>query len=114
MCAFTFFNCVAKYLVPDNLKSAVTKAHIYDPDINQTFTELSEHYNVGVLPARPIQPKDKTKVENSVLLVQRWILARLRNQTFHSREELNRAIWRLLEDLNNRKMQVGVNFAPAG
>lgn len=103
--AFKYFDCVSRYIVPDNLKSAVTKAHIYDPDINQSYTELAEHYNVGVLPARSNHPKDKAKVENSVLLVQRWILARLRNQVFHSIEELNRAIWRLLDDLNNRKMQ---------
>lgn len=103
--AFIYFDCVSKYIVPDNLKSAVTKAHIYDPDINQSYTDLAEHYNMGILPARPYHPKDKAKVENSVLLVQRWILARLRNQTFHSIDELNRSIRRLLDDLNNRPMQ---------
>lgn len=103
--AFTYFNCVPKFLVPDNYKGAVTKAHRYDPDINKTYTELSEHYGIGVLPARPRRPKDKAKVENSVLIVQRWILARLRNQVFHDIDELNRAIKRLLIDLNNRKMQ---------
>lgn len=103
--AFTFFDCVSKLIVPDNYKGAVTKANRYDPDINPSYNELAEHYGIGVLPARANSPKDKAKVENSVLIVQRWILARLRNQIFHSIDELNRAIWKLLEDLNNRKMQ---------
>jgi len=103
--AFKFFDCVPQILVPDNYKGAVKKAHRYDPDINQTYTEFSQHYGVGIIPTRPHHPKDKAKVENSVLIVQRWILARLRNQVFHDIDELNRAIARLLIDLNNRKMQ---------
>lgn len=103
--AFEFFGCVGQLIVPDNLKSAVTKAHIYDPDINTSYESLANHYHVGVLPARSNHPKDKGKVENSVRLIQRWILARLRNQTFHSIEELNGAIWRLLDDVNKRKIQ---------
>lgn len=102
---FAFFGCVSKLIVPDNYKGAVTKANRYDPDINPSYSELSEHYGVGVLPARPYHPKDKATVENSVLIVQRWILARLRNQVFHSIDELNKAIWKLLEELNNRTMQ---------
>lgn len=103
--AFAFFDCVAKLIVPDNLKSAVSKAHIYDPDINPSYEELAEHYHIGVLPARSNHPKDKAKVENSVQIVQRWILARLRNQTFHSIDELNVAIRKLLDLVNNRKMK---------
>jgi transposase len=103
--AFEFFGCAAKLLVPDNMKGAVTKAHRYDPDVNPTYTELSEHYGIGVLPARPNAPRDKAKVESSVQIVQRWILARLRNRVYHSIEELNVAIGLLLEDLNNRPMQ---------
>lgn len=102
---FDYFGCVAKLLVPDNLKSGVAKAHRYDPDVNPTYTELSEHYGFGVLPARPNHPRDKAKVETSVQIVQRWIVARLRNQVYHSIEDLNRAIWLLLTELNNRPMQ---------
>ena len=103
--AFSFFDCVPQLFVPDNYKGAVAKAHRYDPDVNCTYTELSEHYGFGVLPARPYHPKDKAKVENSVLIVQRWILARLRNRVFHSIEDYNRAVKILLSDLNNRKLQ---------
>lgn len=103
--AFTFFDCVSQLIVPDNYKGAVTKAHRYDPDVNQTYAELSEHYGIGVLPARARCPKDKAKVENSVQIVQRWILARLRNQVFHCIEDLNKVIRKLLDDLNNRPMQ---------
>jgi transposase len=103
--AFKYFGCVSKLLVPDNYKGAVSKAHLYDPDINQTYLELAQHYGIGVIPARPNHPKDKAKVENSVLIVQRWILARLRNYVFHSIDELNSAIRALLVELNDRKLQ---------
>lgn len=89
-------------LVPDNLKSGVTKACFYDPDLNHTYRDLATHYSAVVLPARPYRPKDKPKVEGAVLLAQRWILARLRNQRFFSLDELNRSIRELLTRLNTR------------
>jgi len=75
--AFEFYQGVTQIIVPDNLKSAVTKADKYDPELNQSFQDMAEHYGTVVIPARPYRPKDKPKVELSVKLVQRWILARL-------------------------------------
>jgi len=97
-----FFDGVPAAIVPDNLKAAVTKSCYYDPDINPTYQSFAEHYGVAILPARAARPKDKAKVESGVLLVQRWILARLRNRTFFSLAEVNEAIAVLLKDLNNR------------
>ncbi|MBD3316225.1 MAG: hypothetical protein GF344_10585 [Chitinivibrionales bacterium] len=91
--------------VIDNLKSGVTKACRYDPDLNRTFTEFAEHYGVAVVPARPKKPKDKGKVENAVLIAQRWILARLRNRLFYSLAALNAAIAELVVALNDKPMQ---------
>ena len=73
--------------------------------MNPTYTEMAEHYGMGVLPARKAKPRDKAKVENAVLHAERWILARLRNRTFFSLKELNEAIAGLLEELNNRPMK---------
>mgnify|MGYP000347907834 FL=1 len=103
--AFRFYNGVTEVLVPDNLKSAVTRANWYEPDINESYQDMADHYGTVVLPARPYKPKDKSKAELSVKLVQRWILARLRHIKFFSLHELNEAIWELLDDLNNRKMR---------
>ncbi len=75
-----FYGGVPELLVPDNLKAAVTKADRYTPQINETYAELAAHYQTAVLPARPYKPKDKAKAEAAVLLVERWILARLRRQ----------------------------------
>jgi transposase len=100
-----FYGGVAELLVPDNLKAAVTKADRYTPKINQTYAELAAHYQTAVLPARPYKPKDKAKAEAGVLLVERWILARLRHQTFFSLAELNAAIAQLLPALNQRPFQ---------
>ncbi|MBN2436336.1 MAG: IS21 family transposase [Spirochaetes bacterium] len=100
--AMQFFAGVSNILVPDNLKSAVTKADKYDPDINETFEDMAAHYGAVVIPARPYRAKDKAKVELSVKLVQRWILARLRYLQFFSLAELNQAIFDLLEYFNKR------------
>lgn len=89
----------------DNLKTGVTKAHRYEPDLNRTYADLAEHYGVAVIPARSRRPRDKAKVENGVQVVERWILARLRNRTFFSLAELNEAIAELLEQLNDRPFQ---------
>jgi len=89
-------------LVPDNLKSGVTTACFYDPELNPTYRDLATHYGTAVLPARPYRPKDKAKVEGGVLLVERWVLARLRHQRFFSLCELNRAIAELMTALNRR------------
>lgn len=96
---------VPELLVPDNLKSAVTSPCRYEPDINPTYHDLAVHYGTTVLPARVRKPRDKAKVEVGVLVVERWILARLRKMTFFSLQELNEAIKGLLTDLNNRPMR---------
>ena len=103
--ALEFFGGCPQVLVIDNLKSGVTHACYYDPEINKTFAELALHYSLAVLPARVRKPKDKGKVESGVLQVQRRILAPLRNRRFFSLEELNEAIAEQLEALNNRTMR---------
>ncbi len=106
---FEFFGGAPELLVPDNLKSAVTKACRYDPDKNVSYQQLASHYQVAVLPARPYKPKDKSKAELAVQMVQRWILARLRHQQFFSLATLNQRISDLLIDFNQRpfKQQAG-------
>lgn len=103
--AFEFFGGVTELIIPDNLKSGVTKACRYEPDINTTYHELSLHYDTVIIPARVRKPKDKAKAEVGVQVVERWILAALRNRTFFSLEELNEAIRELLEILNKREFK---------
>ena len=98
--AFTFFGGVPEAIVPDNLKSGVTKFCRYEPDINPTYHDLARHYRTAVLPARIKKPRDKAKAEAGVLLVERWILASLRKHSFFNLAELNREIRRLLTILN--------------
>jgi len=103
--AFAYFEGVARMTVPDQLKSGVTKACRYEPAIQRTYEEMAAHYGTSVLPARPMHPKDKAKVEVGVQIAQRWILARLRHQTFHSLAALNERIAELLVELNARVMR---------
>ncbi len=100
--AFAYFGGVPRQVVPDNLKSGVVKACLYDPEINRTYAGMAAHYDTAIMPARPRKPRDKAKVEVGVQVVERWILARLRNRRFFSLAELNQAIHELLEDLNQR------------
>jgi transposase len=99
--ALHYFQGVPRSLVPDNLKSAVTKADKYEPEINRTFLDFANHYNTAVIPARSRKPQDKALVENAVKIVYSRIFAPLRNQTFFSLDQLNEAISDLLEEHNN-------------
>ncbi len=99
---FDYFGGCTAMVVPDNLKSGVTRACRYDPDLNPSYQQWAEHYQVAVVPARPYKPKDKAKAEVAVLIVERWILARLRHHSFFSLAELNQCIAALLEDLNQK------------
>ena len=103
--ALSFFGGVTKAIVCDNLKAGVVKALWFEPTLNQTFAAMAEHYDTTILPTRSRKPRDKGKVEGAVLIVERWILARLRNRRFFSLADLNAAIAVLLEDLNNRPMR---------
>lgn len=104
--AFEYFEGCPEIVVPDNLKSGVKRACIYDPEINPLYSEMAEHYNIAVIPARAYKPKDKAKVENGVLNAQRRILAVIRNKDFFSLSELNQGIQDALVKLNKREMQI--------
>lgn len=103
--ALSFFGGVTKAIVCDNLKAGVVKALWFEPTLNQTFAAMAEHYDTTILPTRSRKPRDKGKVEGAVLIVERWILARLRNRRFFNLHDLNAAIAVLLEDLNTRPMR---------
>ncbi len=94
--AFAAIGGVPQLLVPDNPKAAVIKACLYEPEVNRTYAEMAAHYGTAILPARPRRPRDKAKVEAGVLIVERWILGRLRHRRFFSLAELNAAIGELL------------------
>ena len=100
-----FHGGLCEILVPDNLKSAVTHPSRYEPDLNPTYQDFAAYHGMAVIPARIRKPKDKAKAEAGVLVVERWILARLRNRTFFSLVELNDAIGELLDELNRRPMR---------
>jgi len=103
--SFEYIGGVTACLVPDNLKSAVTRANKYEPHLNERFLALSQHYGTAIVPARPRAPKDKSKVENAVQQVYRRIYARLRDQVFHTLSALNIAIRQELQTLNALPMQ---------
>jgi transposase len=101
--AFEAIGGVPQLVVPDNTKTAVIKACLYEPSVNRSYAEMAAHYGTTILPARPRRPRDKAKVEAGVLIMERWILGRLRNRVFHSLAELNQAIGELLRRLNDEK-----------
>jgi transposase len=103
--AFSYIGGVPEAVVPDNLKSGVIKTCRYEPDINPTYNDLARHYQTVILPARVRKPRDKAKAEAGVLLVERWILAKLRNHTFFSLVDLNREIRKLLQVLNSHSFK---------
>lgn len=103
--ALHYFGGVPRALVPDNLKSAVTKADKYEPDLNETFLDFANHYQTTVLPARSRKPRDKALVENAVNLVYQRIFAPQRNESFFSIDQLNFVIREQLDKHNDQNFQ---------
>jgi transposase len=99
---FNYFDGVTSMVVSDNLKSGITKACFYEPNVNRTYREMAKHYDTAIVPARPKRPKDKAKVEAGVQVATRWVIAKLRKRTFFSLAELNAAIRECVEWINNR------------
>jgi transposase len=103
--AYTYFAGVTEIKVPDQLKSGVMRACRYEPGIPRTYGEMARHYGTAIVPARPYKARDKAKVEVGVQIAQRWIVARMRNETFFSLGALNARIAELGEELNRRPMR---------
>src|SRR5437899_261236 len=104
--AFQFFGGVTEAIVPDQLKSGVVVPCRYEPGVQRTYDDFAQHYGTVILPARPAKPRDKAKIEVAVQVAERWILARLRHETFFSLAALNARIAELLADLNARLMRL--------
>ncbi len=92
-------------IIPDNLKSAVTKSNKYEPYVNEQFARFASHYNTSIMPARALKPKDKSLVEGAVNITYTRIHAALRNKEFYSIIELNLAIKELLLVYNQTPFQ---------
>ena len=102
---FEHFGGVPIMVVCDNLKSAVIKASRTEPVIHPSYLDMAAHYGTAIFPARAYKPKDKAKAEGGVLIIERWILFRIRKQIFTSLTELNTTIKALLIEVNNRPFQ---------
>ena len=103
---FEYFGGTPQVISPDNLKSAVTKAHRYDPTINQAYTRLAEHYDIAVVPARVRTPKDKAIVERTIQIFQRYFFMKVRNRTFTSLLELNQCLKEHLVIFNQKRHRI--------
>jgi len=101
-----FFGGTPQLVAPDNLKSAITRAHRYDPVVNPAYTRLAAHYGFAVVPARVRTPKDKAIVERTIQIFQRWFYFLVRHRTFTSLAELNLCLREHLKDFNQRKHRI--------
>ena len=102
--ALRFYGGAPMAIVPDNLKSAVTRSDRNEPVINEEFAAFAEFYNCAVFPARVRHPKDKALVENAVKLMYQSVYKDIESMTFHDLESLNTAIRESLEAFNDRKL----------
>jgi transposase len=103
--AFRFYGGVPAAVVPDQLRAAVTTPCRYEPGVHRTYEDLATHYGTTILPARPARPRDKAKAEVGVQVAERWIIARLRHETFFTLPALNARIAKLLAELNAKPMR---------
>jgi transposase len=101
--AFRAIGGAPHLIVPDNTKTAIIKSCLYDPQVNRTYADMAAHYDTAILPARPRRPRDKAKVEQAVLVVERWLLGRLRNRAFFSLSDVNAALGEFMKTLNEER-----------
>jgi hypothetical protein len=94
-----------RVIIPDNLKTGVTKPNYYDPKLNPAYWEFAKHYGIAVIPARVRKPKDKSIVEQTVGWMETWLLEWLRGQRFFSFAELNHEIRKRVEHLSEKPFQ---------
>lgn len=105
-----YFGGVTPYVIPDNLKSGVSRADLYDPDVNPTYTEYANHMGFAVLPARPYHPRDKAKGESNINVIQRQFYQEVRDRVFYSLNDLNQEFWSYLKRLDLDVMKdIGVS-----
>lgn len=102
--ALHYFGGVPKVIVPDNLKSAVTKSHRYEPKINETFSDFAEHYGTSILPARSRKPRDKALVELAVKILYTRIYTFIQGQPFFELTAINKVVWERLDKHNTIKL----------
>jgi transposase len=100
--AFEYIDGATELVVPDNARALIADPDRYEPQATATLLDFAAHYGTAILPARPYRPRDKAKVEQAVLVVERWILARLRHRRFATLAEVDQAVGALLPDLNGR------------
>ena len=100
--AYSYFGGVTRILIPDNLKTGVTRNTRYETVLNRSYQELAEHYDTAIVPARVEHPKDKALAEGTVKYASTWILAALRDRKYFSVEEAQRDVAEKLEELNSR------------
>lgn len=100
-----FFGGVPEIIVPDNLRSGVSRACRYDPEVNPAYAQWADHYRTVIIPARPYKPRDKAKAENAVQIVERSVPAPIRDEKFFSLPELNKRIKKLVEEANSKPLQ---------
>lgn len=103
--ALYFFGGVPKVTTPDNCKVAVTKNTDWiDPVLNEAFQDWGEYYGTAIMPARVRSPKWKPKVENTVGIVTRDILADMSEMMFFSLDSLNAELWRRVDERNSQPL----------
>lgn len=102
--ALHYFQGVPAAIVPDNLRSAVTKSNRYEPTINETLLDFAEHYETTILPARAYKPRDKSLAEGAVKILYQRIYPTIRKKDFFDIKDMNESIWQLLEEHNSKKL----------
>ena len=98
--AYQYFGGVTRLLIPDNLKTGVSKNTRCETILNKSYAEMAEYYETAIVPARVRAPQDKSLAEGTVKFATTWIIAALRNRKFFSLEEIKSAVKEKLDELN--------------
>lgn len=98
--ALEYYGAIPKYLVPDNLKTAITKHTKDELVINSAYADLESFYDVVIIPPPPRKPKGKPTVEKYVQFLETHLLEDLKEKVYYSIEDVNRDVRKKIAAIN--------------
>jgi len=99
--AFHYFGGVPRIIKIDNLKSAVLKAHFYEPEYQRDYFLFSKHYGFSPSPSRVRTPTDNAQAESRIKYVKRNFF---QGRKFQDIDDCNRQLREWMESVSHQRI----------
>jgi transposase len=101
----SFIQGVPITVLTDNMKQLVTAPNRYEPKLTDAAIQWGNHNKTMIQACKVASPREKSPVEGHVKLTYQRIYAPLRDVTFYSLEDMQKAFMRKLREHNMQNFQ---------